>query len=108
MKIPSLPSLSSMVWPVIVALSLAGLLYMTITLKADNIELTKKIDSLSKQITASQKVNTDNNTLTEKNNQADKQLMKDAGRSELLFKKPTLIERKINTSFDLYMQEFDK
>lgn len=108
MKIPSLPSLSSMVWPVIVALSLAGLLYMTITLKADNIELTKKIDSLSKQITASQKVNTENNNLTEKNNQADKQLMKDAGRSELLFKKPTLIERKINTSFDLYMQEFDK
>ena len=108
MKLPSLPSLTSLVWPLIVAGSLAALLYMTISLKADNIELTKKMDALSKQVTASQKVNTDNNTLTEKNNKADKQLMKDAGRSELLFKKPTLIERKINTSFDLYMQEFDK
>lgn len=108
MKLPSLPSVGSMVWPLIVAGSLAALLYMTISLKADNIELTKKINDLSKQVTASQKTNTTNTGLYEKAKKDDAQLIKDAGRSQLLFKKPSLIELKINNSFDLYMQDFDK
>lgn len=38
----------------------------------------------------------------------DQQLVKDAGRKDLLFKKPGLIEIKINKSFEEYMAEYDK
>lgn len=108
MNIPAMPKLSSLVWPVIVALSLAGLLYMTITLKADNIKLTKDIATIQADIKKVKETNNTNTVIYVEQKAKDQQLVKDAGRKDLLFKKPGLIEIKINKSFDEYMQEYEK
>lgn len=108
MNIPAMPKLSSLAWPVIVALSLAGLLYMTVTLKADNIKLTEDIATIQADIKKVKETNNTNTVIYVEQKAKDQQLVKDAGRKDLLFKKPGLIEIKINKSFDEYMQEYEK
>ncbi|UGO54530.1 putative i-spanin [Cronobacter phage vB_CsaD_Banach] len=97
-----------MVWPVIVALSLAGLLYMTITLKSENDQLAKDIKELQADIKKVKETNNTNTVIYVEQKAKDQQLVKDAGRKDLLFKKPGLIEIKINKSFEEYMAEYDK
>lgn len=58
MTLPAFPKLTSLVWPVIVALSLAGLLYMTITLKSENDQLAKDIKELQADIKKSKRQTT--------------------------------------------------
>lgn len=108
MTLPALPKLTSLVWPVIVALSLAGLLYMTITLKSENDQLAKDIKELQTDIKKVKETNNTNTVIYVEQKAKDQQLMKDAGRKDLLFKKPGLIEIKINKSFEEYMAEYDK
>lgn len=108
MTLPALPKLSSLVWPVIVALSLAGLLYMTITLKTENNKLAKDIKELRDDVTKVKETNNTNTVIYVQQKGKDQQLVKDAGRKDLLFKKPGLIEIKINKSFEEYMEEFEK
>ncbi|WP_426770714.1 hypothetical protein [Enterobacter cloacae complex sp. 363J6] len=108
MTLPAFPKLTSLVWPVIVALSLAGLLYMTITLKSENDQLAKDIKELQADIKKVKETNNTNTVIYVEQKAKDQQLMKDAGRKDLLFKKPGLIEIKINKSFDEYMKDFEK
>lgn len=107
MNIP-LPKLTSLVWPVIVALSLSGLFYMTVTLKSENDQLTKDIKELRNDIKKVKETNNTNTVIYVEQKGKDQQLMKDAGRKDLLFKKSGLIEIKINKSFEEYMEEFEK
>lgn len=108
MTLPAFPKLTSLVWPVIVAMSLAGLLYMTITLKSENDQLTKDIKELQADIKKVKETNNTNTVIYVEQKGKDQQLVKDAGRKDLLFKKPGLIEIKINKSFEEYMAEYDK
>lgn len=108
MTLPAFPKLTSLVWPVIVALSLAGLLYMTITLKSENDQLAKDIKELQADIKKVKETNNTNTVIYVEQKGKDQQLVKDAGRKDLLFKKPGLIEIKINKSFEEYMQEFEQ
>lgn len=108
MTLPALPKLSSLVWPVIVALSLAGLLYMTITLKTENNQLAKDIKELRDDVKKVKETNNTNTVIYVQQKGKDQQLVKDAGRKDLLFKKPGLIEIKINKSFEEYMAEYEK
>lgn len=108
MTLPAFPKLTSLVWPVIVALSLAGLLYMTITLKSENDQLAKDIKELQTDIKKVKETNNTNTVIYVEQKAKDQQLVKDAGRKDLLFKKPGLIEIKINKSFEEYMAEYDK
>ncbi|QJI53117.1 hypothetical protein EBPL_00074 [Enterobacter phage EBPL] len=108
MTLPAFPKLTSLVWPVIVALSLAGLLYMTITLKSENDQLAKDIKELQADIKKVKETNNTNTVIYVEQKGKDQQLVKDAGRKDLLFKKPGLIEIKINKSFEEYMTEYDK
>ncbi|UIW11434.1 MAG: hypothetical protein [Enterobacter phage ENC7] len=108
MTLPALPKLSSLVWPVIVALSLAGLLYMTITLKTENNKLAKDIKELRDDVKKVKETNNTNTVIYVQQKGKDQQLVKDAGRKDLLFKKPGLIEIKINKSFEEYMAEYEK
>ncbi|ALF01760.1 hypothetical protein [Klebsiella phage Kp_GWPR59] len=108
MTLPAFPKLTSLVWPVIVALSLAGLLYMTITLKSENDQLAKDIKELQADIKKVKETNNTNTVIYVEQKGKDQQLVKDAGRKDLLFKKPGLIEIKINKSFEEYMAEYDK
>ena len=108
MTLPAFPKLTSLVWPVLVALSLAGLLYMTITLKSENDQLAKDIKELQADIKKVKETNNTNTVIYVEQKAKDQQLVKDAGRKNLLFKKPGLIEIKINKSFEEYMAEYDK
>lgn len=108
MTLPAFPKLTSLVWPVIVALSLAGLLYMTITLKSENDQLAKDIKELRDDVKKVKETNNTNTVIYVEQKGKDQQLVKDAGRKDLLFKKPGLIEIKINKSFEEYMAEYDK
>lgn len=108
MTLPAFPKLTSLVWPVIVALSLAGLLYMTITLKSENDQLANDIKELQADIKKVKETNNTNTVIYVEQKAKDQQLVKDAGRKDLLFKKPGLIEIKINKSFEEYMAEYDK
>lgn len=108
MTLPAFPKLTSLVWPVIVALSLAGLLYMTIILKSENDQLAKDIKELQADIKKVKETNNTNTVIYVEQKGKDQQLVKDAGRKDLLFKKPGLIEIKINKSFEEYMAEYDK
>ncbi|URP86367.1 hypothetical protein ECF2_0139 [Enterobacter phage EC-F2] len=108
MTLPAFPKLTSLVWPVLVALSLAGLLYMTITLKSENDQLAKDIKELQADIKKVKETNNTNTVIYVEQKGKDQQLVKDAGRKDLLFKKPGLIEIKINKSFEEYMAEYDK
>lgn len=108
MTLPAFPKLTSLVWPVIVALSLAGLLYMTITLKSENDQLANDIKELQADIKKVKETNNTNTVIYVEQKGKDQQLVKDAGRKDLLFKKPGLIEIKINKSFEEYMAEYDK
>ncbi|AFC22176.1 MAG: hypothetical protein [Enterobacter phage ENC19] len=108
MTLPAFPKLTSLVWPVLVALSLAGLLYMTITLKSENDQLAKDIKELQADIKKVKETNNTNTVIYVEQKAKDQQLVKDAGRKDLLFKKPGLIEIKINKSFEEYMAEYDK
>lgn len=108
MTLPALPKLSSLVWPVIVALSLAGLLYMTVTLKTENNKLAKDIKELRDDVKKVKETNNTNTVIYVQQKGKDQQLVKDAGRKDLLFKKPGLIEIKINKSFEEYMAEYEK
>ena len=108
MTLPAFPKLTSLVWPVLVALSLAGLLYMTITLKTENNKLAKDIKELQADIKKVKETNNTNTVIYVEQKGKDQQLVKDAGRKDLLFKKPGLIEIKINKSFEEYMRDFEK
>lgn len=108
MTLPAFPKLTSLVWPVLVALSLAGLLYMTITLKSENDQLAKDIKELRDDVKKVKKTNNTNTVIYVEQKAKDQQLVKDAGRKDLLFKKPGLIEIKINKSFEEYMRDFEK
>ena len=108
MTLPAFPKLTSLVWPVIVALSLAGLLYMTITLKTENNQLAKDIKELRDDVKKVKETNNTNTVIYVEQKAKDQQLVKDAGRKDLLFKKPGLIEIKINKSFEEYMRDFEK
>ena len=108
MTLPAFPKLTSLVWPVLVALSLAGLLYMTITLKSENDQLAKDIKELQADIKKVKETNNTNTVIYVEQKAKDQQLVKDAGRKNLLFKKPGLIEIKINKSFEEYMRDFEK
>ncbi|WOL25222.1 Rz-like spanin [Klebsiella phage iPHaGe-KPN-11i] len=108
MTLPAFPKLTSLVWPVLVALSLAGLLYMTITLKSENDQLAKDIKELQADIKKVKETNNTNTVIYVEQKAKDQQLVKDAGRKDLLFKKPGLIEIKINKSFEEYMRDFEK
>lgn len=108
MTLPAFPKLTSLVWPVLVALSLAGLLYMTITLKSENDQLAKDIKELQDDIKKVKETNNTNTVIYVEQKAKDQQLVKDAGRKDLLFKKPGLIEIKINKSFEEYMRDFEK
>lgn len=107
MTLPAFPKLTSLVWPVLVALSLAGLLYMTITLKSENDQLAKDIKELQADIKKVKETNNTNTVIYVEQKAKDQQLVKDAGRKDLLFKKPGLIEIKINKSFEEYMRDFE-
>jgi len=102
------PKLSSLVWPLIVASSLAALFYMTVSAKIENNQLKQDITKLNQDIKAVKETNTGNTIYYVEAKAADQQLLKDAGRKHLLFEKPGLVEIKINKSFDEYMKEFDK
>ncbi|QFR55659.1 hypothetical protein JC221_013 [Yersinia phage JC221] len=102
------PKLSSLVWPGMIALSLIGLFYLTVTTKIENSQLKEDISQLQKDIKAVKETNTGNTVYYVEAKSADQQLIKDSGRKQLLFEKPGLIEIKINKSFDDYMREFDK
>ena len=108
MTLPAFPKLTSLVWPVLVALSLAGLLYMTITLKSENDQLAKDIKEVQADIKKVKETNNTNTVIYVEQKAKDQQLVKDAGRKDLLFKKPGLIEIKINKSFEEYMRDFEK
>ncbi|WP_431608357.1 hypothetical protein [Enterobacter asburiae] len=108
MTLPAFPKLTSLVWPVLVALSLAGLLYMSITLKSENDQLAKDIKELQADIKKVKETNNTNTVIYVEQKAKDQQLVKDAGRKDLLFKKPGLIEIKINKSFEEYMRDFEK
>ena len=108
MTLPAFPKLTSLVWHVLVALSLEGLLYMTITLKSENDQLAKDIKELQADIKKVKETNNTNTVIYVEQKAKDQQLVKDAGRKDLLFKKPGLIEIKINKSFEEYMRDFEK
>lgn len=108
MNIPALPKLSSLVWPVIVGLSLIALFYITVDTKIENRQLSNDIKALQADIKKVKETNNTNTVIYVEQKAKDQQLVKDAGRKDLLFKKPGLIEIKINKSFEEYMEEFDK
>jgi hypothetical protein len=102
------PKLSSLVWPLIVASSLAALFYMTVNAKIENSQLKDDIAQMQKDIKAVKETNTGNTVYYVQAKSQDQKLIKDASRKQLLFEKPGLIEIKINKSFDEYMKEYDK
>ncbi|AIK68005.1 MAG: hypothetical protein RR212_00155 [Bacteroidales bacterium] len=108
MNIPALPKLSSLVWPVIVGLSLIALFYIAVDTKIENRQLSNDIKALQADIKKVKETNNTNTVIYVEQKAKDQQLVKDAGRKDLLFKKPGLIEIKINKSFEEYMEEFDK
>ncbi|QPI18023.1 hypothetical protein POP12_231 [Pectobacterium phage POP12] len=93
---------------IIAALLIIGLSYVAFNQFTTNRELNKKIDALNDKVTAVEKTNKTTNHYYYEQKTKDQQLIKDAGRSQLLFDKPGLVEIKINNSFDLYMEEFNK
>ncbi len=103
-----MPKISSWVWPVIVGLSLIALFYITVDTKIENASLRKDIKSLQDDVKKVKETNTSNTVIYVEQKGKDQQLVKDAGRKDLLFKKPGLIEIKINKSFEEYMAEYDK
>lgn len=109
------PKLSSLVWPSFVALSLIGLFCVNVYLvkdntqiKADNAALKTTLEQLKSQVSIVQSTNNLNTVLYSGGKKSDQNLIKNAARQDLLFKKPGLIENKINDSFNKYMQDFDK
>lgn len=111
----TLPKLSDLVWPGIVALSLIALFSFAVYSQKQNTKLTDQVDALNTQINnlktevaQVKQTNDKNSTLYAADKKADTQLIKNSGRKDLLFAKPGLIELKINDSFDTYMQDFDK
>lgn len=103
-----MPKISSWVWPVIVGLSLIALFYIAVDTKIENASLHKDIKSLQDDVKKVKETNTSNTVIYVEQKGKDQQLVKDAGRKDLLFKKPGLIEIKINKSFEEYMAEYDK
>lgn len=103
-----MPKISSWVWPVIVGLSLIALFYIAVDTKIENASLRKDIKSLQDDVKKVKETNTSNTVIYVEQKGKDHQLVKDAGRKDLLFKKPGLIEIKINKSFEEYMAEYDK
>ncbi|AKU44374.1 i-spanin [Klebsiella phage BL02] len=103
-----MPKISSWVWPVIVGLSLIALFYIAVDTKIENASLRKDIKSLQDDVKKVKETNTSNTVIYVEQKGKDQQLVKDAGRKDLLFKKPGLIEIKINKSFEEYMAEYDK
>lgn len=111
----TLPKLSDLVWPGIVALSLIALFTFAVHITKQNTQLTDqvnslntRIDNLKKEVDQAKQTNDKNTGLYTGDKKADVQLIKSSGRKDLLFEKPGLIELKINDSFDTYMQDFDK
>ena len=103
-----MPKISSWVWPVIVGLFLIALFYIAVDTKIENASLRKDIKSLQDDVKKVKETNTSNTVIYVEQKGKDQQLVKDAGRKDLLFKKPGLIEIKINKSFEEYMAEYDK
>lgn len=103
-----MPKISSWVWPVIVGLSLIAIFYIAVDTKIENASLRKDIKSLQDDVKKVKETNTSNTVIYVEQKGKDQQLVKDAGRKDLLFKKPGLIEIKINKSFEEYMAEYDK
>lgn len=108
MTLPAFPKLTSLVWPVIVGISLISLFYITVDTKIENSQLAKDIKELRNDIKKVKETNNTNTVIYVEQKAKDQQLVKDAGRKDLLFKKPGLIEIKINKSFEEYMEEFEK
>lgn len=102
-----MPKISSWVWPVIVGLSLIALFYIAVDTKIENASLRKDIKSLQDDVKKVKETNTSNTVIYVEQKGKDQQLVKDAGRKDLLFKKPGLIEIKINKSFEEYMRDFE-
>lgn len=81
--------------------------YLYIDLKVDYGIMSDQLSKIKTQIVKVEKVNDVNRVPYEKQEKTNKQLIKDASRSHLLLKKPTLVERKINDSFKQYMDDFE-
>lgn len=101
-------NIKSWIWPIIVACSLIALFYIAVDTKIENASLRKDIKSLQDDVKKVKETNTSNTVIYVEQKSKDQQLVKDAGRKDLLFKKPGLIEIKINKSFEEYMAEYDK
>ncbi|WKC55074.1 hypothetical protein R61_183 [Klebsiella phage R6_1] len=101
-------NIKSWIWPIIVACSLIALFYIAVDTKIENASLRKDIKSLQDDVKKVKETNTSNTVIYVEQKGKDQQLVKDAGRKDLLFKKPGLIEIKINKSFEEYMAEYDK
>ena len=100
--------IKSWAWPLIVACSLIALFYIAVDTKIENRQLSNDIKALQADIKKVKETNNTNTVIYVEQKAKDQQLVKDAGRKDLLFKKPGLIEIKINKSFEEYMEEFDK
>ncbi|QIW86175.1 hypothetical protein PKP2_123 [Klebsiella phage P-KP2] len=85
-----------------------ALFYIAVDTKIENASLRKDIKSLQDDVKKVKETNTSNTVIYVEQKGKDQQLVKDAGRKDLLFKKPGLIEIKINKSFEEYMAEYDK
>ncbi|QYC51198.1 i-spanin [Klebsiella phage vB_KpnM-VAC66] len=101
-------NIKSWIWPIIVACSLIALFYIAVDTKIENRQLSKDIKALQADIKKVKETNNSNTVIYVEQKGKDQQLVKDAGRKDLLFKKPGLIEIKINKSFEEYMAEYDK
>nr|HDI1683904.1 hypothetical protein [Klebsiella pneumoniae] len=101
-------NIKSWIWPIIVACSLIALFYIAVDTKIENASLRKDIKSLQDDVKKVKETNTSNTVIYVEQKGKDQQLVKDAGRKDLLFKKTGLIEIKINKSFEEYMAEYDK
>lgn len=109
------PSLTSLVWPVIVGSALVALFYVAVSTKIANNDLKRDVGELKTQLVSMQAqidraatTNTGNTIIYQQAKKDDQQLLKDAGRSHLLIAKPGLVEIKINKSFDDYIKGFDE
>lgn len=103
-----IPKISSLVWPVIVGISLISLFYIAVDTKIENKQLREDLTTLQNDVKKVKETNNTNTVIYVEQKGKDQQLIKDSGRKHLLFEKPGLIEIKINKSFDEYMQEYDK
>ncbi|WP_349043681.1 hypothetical protein, partial [Brucella melitensis] len=81
-----MPKISSWVWPVIVGLSLIALFYIAVDTKIENASLRKDIKSLQDDVKKVKETNTSNTVIYVEQKGKDQQLVKDAGRKDLLFK----------------------